>query len=154
MSYPICEQRQRYLQDSAHISNLRLCFPPMPGNVNCMHSKLQLLFHPSHLRVVVPSANLTPYDWGEDGKMENVGSLTLPDPLSLNSKHVLILQMVFMVDLPRLPHGRVADVEDLTFFGKELVYFLRAMVIDEAAIEGVLKFDFTGTSELAFVHTM
>jgi Tyrosyl-DNA phosphodiesterase len=126
----------------------------MPGNVNCMHSKLQLLFHPSHLRVVVPSANLTPYDWGEDGKMENVGSLILLNPLGLHFKHVLILQMVFMVDLPRLPCGRVVDVENLTFFGKELVYFLQAMVIDEAVVKGVLKFDFTGTSELAFVHTM
>ncbi|KAI9772892.1 MAG: hypothetical protein M1840_008774 [Geoglossum simile] len=127
------ETKERYLQDSAHISSLRLCFPPMPGNVNCMHSKLQLLFHPSHLRVAVPSANLTPYDWGEDGRMEN---------------------MVFMVDLPRLPRGRVADVEDLTFFGKELVYFLKAMVMDDAVIKGLLNFDFTGTSELAFVHTI
>ena len=56
----------------------------MPGNVNCMHSKLQLLFHPSHLRIVVPSANLTPYDWGEDGRMENVGFLISFDPLSLS----------------------------------------------------------------------
>jgi hypothetical protein len=40
--------------------------------VNCMHSKLQLLAHPTHLRVVVPSANLTPYDWGETGVIENV----------------------------------------------------------------------------------
>jgi hypothetical protein len=38
-----------------------------------MHSKLQLLSHPTHLRVVVPSANLMPYDWGETGIMENVG---------------------------------------------------------------------------------
>jgi Tyrosyl-DNA phosphodiesterase len=44
----------------------------MESNVNCMHSKLQLLAHPTHLRVVVPSANLTPYDWGETGVMENV----------------------------------------------------------------------------------
>jgi hypothetical protein len=40
--------------------------------VNCMHSKLQLLAHPTHLLVVVPSANLTPYDWGETGVIENV----------------------------------------------------------------------------------
>ena len=42
-----------------------------------MHSKLQLLAHPTHLRVVVPSANLVPYDWGESGIMENVCSLVL-----------------------------------------------------------------------------
>lgn len=37
-----------------------------------MHSKLMLLSHPTHLRIVVPSANLVPYDWGETGIMENV----------------------------------------------------------------------------------
>jgi len=31
-----------------------------------------LLAYPTHLRVVVPSANLTKYDWGETGVMENV----------------------------------------------------------------------------------
>lgn len=50
--------------------NVRFCFPPMGGGA--MHSKLQLLSHPSHLRVVIPSANLVPYDWGETGVMENV----------------------------------------------------------------------------------
>lgn len=44
----------------------------MDGPVNCMHSKLMLLFHPDYLRIVVPSANLVPYDWGEVGVMENV----------------------------------------------------------------------------------
>ena len=37
-----------------------------------MHSKLQLLAHPSYLRICVPTANLVPYDWGETGVMENV----------------------------------------------------------------------------------
>jgi hypothetical protein len=47
----------------------------MEGQVNCMHSKLMLLFHPEHLRIVVPSANLVPYDWGEqNGVMENVSA--------------------------------------------------------------------------------
>jgi hypothetical protein len=32
-----------------------------------------LLFHSGYLRIVVPTANLTPYDWGElGGLMENV----------------------------------------------------------------------------------
>jgi hypothetical protein len=39
-----------------------------------MHSKLQLLKYPGYLRVVVPTANLVPYDWGETGVMENVCS--------------------------------------------------------------------------------
>lgn len=38
-----------------------------------MHSKLMLLFHPDYVRVVVPTANLLPFDWGEQGGiMENV----------------------------------------------------------------------------------
>jgi len=40
-----------------------------PGS---MHSKLQLLKYANYLRIVVPSANLVPYDWGESGHMENV----------------------------------------------------------------------------------
>lgn len=45
----------------------------MEGQINCMHSKLMLLCHPTYLRIVVPSANLVPYDWGEQGGiMENV----------------------------------------------------------------------------------
>ena len=56
----------------------------MEGQINCMHSKLMLLSHPGYLRVAVPTANLVTYDWGESGDMEN---------------------MVFLIDLPRLPDG-------------------------------------------------
>lgn len=38
----------------------------------CMHSKLMLLKYPKYLRIVVPTGNLVPYDWGETGVMENV----------------------------------------------------------------------------------
>jgi hypothetical protein len=37
-----------------------------------MHSKLQLLKFATHLRIVVPTGNLVPYDWGESGVIENV----------------------------------------------------------------------------------
>lgn len=59
--------QQQYLRETAAISNLRLCFPSMEGQINCMHSKLMLLSHPGHLRVAVPTANLVSYDWGETG---------------------------------------------------------------------------------------
>lgn len=42
-----------------------------------MHSKLQLLKFPGHLRIVVPTGNLVPYDWGEAGTLENVSVLFL-----------------------------------------------------------------------------
>ena len=59
--------QQQYLRETAAMPNLRLCFPSMEGQINCMHSKLMLLSHPTHLRVVVPTANLMSYDWGETG---------------------------------------------------------------------------------------
>jgi hypothetical protein len=59
--------------------NTSICFPSMAGQINCMHSKLQLLSHPTHLRIVVPTANLVPYDWGESGGvMENVSLRSMP----------------------------------------------------------------------------
>jgi hypothetical protein len=46
-----------------------------------MHAKIQLLKFPGYLRVVVPSGNLTSYDWGETGVLENVSD---PCVLSLS----------------------------------------------------------------------
>ncbi|KAK5137285.1 hypothetical protein LTR08_000255 [Meristemomyces frigidus] len=112
---------------------LRLCFPPMDGQIFCMHSKLMLLFHAHKLRVAVPSANLLNFDWGETGAMEN---------------------SVFLIDLPRLPDGRETSIENLTFFAKELIYFLEKSGIDQDVREGVLKFDFSATKGMAFVHTV
>lgn len=59
--------QQQYRRETADMSNLRLCFPSMEGQISCMHSKLMLLSHPNHLRVAVPTANLVSYDWGETG---------------------------------------------------------------------------------------
>lgn len=59
--------QQQYRRETAEMSNLRLCFPSMEGQISCMHSKLMLLSHPNHLRVAVPTANLVSYDWGETG---------------------------------------------------------------------------------------
>ncbi len=59
--------QQQYRRETSAMSNLRLCFPSMEGQISCMHSKLMLLSHPHHLRVAVPTANLVSYDWGETG---------------------------------------------------------------------------------------
>ena len=125
--------KQQYRRETASMSNLRLCFPSMDGQVNCMHSKLMLLSHPGYLRVAVPTANLVTYDWGESGEMEN---------------------MVFLIDLPRLPGSRRTTKDPLTFFGRELIYFLEAMGLERSIIESVYNFDFTATKDIAFVHTI
>lgn len=54
-------------------SHVRFCFPPM-GVHGAMHAKIQLLKFTDYLRIVVPSGNLTRYDWGETGVLENVRS--------------------------------------------------------------------------------
>lgn len=125
--------KRQYERETATMANLRLCFPPMEGQANCMHSKLMLLSHSSYLRIVVPTANLVPYDWGETGVMEN---------------------MVFLIDLPRLSGDQESARENMTFFGRDLIYFLEAMGLDQTVIESIYKFDFSRTQNLAFVHTI
>lgn len=127
------EVKAHYRGETSAMKNLRLCFPSMEGQVNCMHSKLMLLSYPTHLRVVVPTANLVPYDWGETGIMENT---------------------TFLIDLPRLPADQVVHEHKMTRFGKDLIYFLEAMGLDKTIISSIQYFDFSATRELAFVHTI
>jgi hypothetical protein len=133
--------QQRWVREmeEAGVPNLKMHFPPMDGLIHSMHSKLMLLFGKDKLRVVVPSANMIPYDWGEvpndwqPGVMEN---------------------SVFLVDLPRRKDGAIGDENDLTIFGKDLVRFLERQEIGTNVIDGVRKFDFAQTGHLAFVHAM
>lgn len=64
-----------YEAEAASIPNLRFCFPSLDGQINIMHSKLMLLFHPGYLRIVVPTANLIQVDWGDHNLMENVSHI-------------------------------------------------------------------------------
>ncbi|KAI4124280.1 MAG: hypothetical protein LQ338_004900 [Usnochroma carphineum] len=127
------ETKAQYRRETAAMPNLRLCFPSMEGQVNCMHSKLMLLSYPAFLRVVVPTANLVPYDWGETGVMENT---------------------VFLIDLPRLHCGQMAEEDQMTDFAKNLIYFLQAMGLDRSIIDSIRQFEFSATEGLAFVHTI
>ncbi|CAO2651771.1 Nn.00g000540.m01.CDS01 [Neocucurbitaria sp. VM-36] len=121
------------------VPNLKVHFPPMDGMTNSMHSKFMLLFAKDKLRFVVPTANMTQIDWGEvandwqPGVMEN---------------------SLFLIDLPRRADGRAGSRSELTNFGRGLVHFLEQQKVDEKVIEGVLKFDFSHTEHLAFVHSI
>lgn len=42
----------------------------------------------------------------------------------------------------------------LTAFGQNLVYFLEKQQLDQKVLDGVMKFDFSATAHLAFVHAM
>ncbi|RMD44497.1 hypothetical protein DV735_g671, partial [Chaetothyriales sp. CBS 134920] len=72
------QEREKIEEDFDEIANIRVCFPPMDGQVNCMHSKLMLLFWDDRCRIVVPTANLTAIDWGVHSVMEN---MTVPDEI-------------------------------------------------------------------------
>ncbi|KAL8645188.1 MAG: hypothetical protein Q9210_006849, partial [Variospora velana] len=133
MQADTAEIKAQYRQETASMPNLRLCFPSMEGQINCMHSKLMLLSYPSHLRIVVPTANLVPYDWGETGVMEN---------------------MVYLIDLARLPTPQPTSQQKMTDFSDDLIYFLQAMGLDQSIIDSLYHFDFSATRDLAFVHTI
>ncbi|UNI16262.1 hypothetical protein JDV02_002714 [Purpureocillium takamizusanense] len=107
---------------------VRFCFPPMNGP-GSMHSKLQLLKYKDYLRLVVPTGNLVPYDWGESGVMEN---------------------MVFIIDLPRLDKAANHSPTD---FSLQLKHFLQAMEVDNKMIDSLSNFDFSRTARLGFVNS-
>ncbi|PWY80966.1 phospholipase D/nuclease [Aspergillus sclerotioniger CBS 115572] len=126
-------KKRQYESETAYMPNLRLCFPPMDGQVNCMHSKLMLLFHPGYLRIVIPTANLVPFDWGEEkGVMENT---------------------VFLIDLPE-KRNTLFDGQPKTSFYEELVYFLEASTLHDNIVAKLDGFDFSKTSKFAFVHSI
>lgn len=67
--------------------------------------------------------------------------------------------MVFLIDLPRLenlasPHASAARNHAPTRFYTELVYFLQATGVGEKMITSLTNYDFSRTSDIAFVHTM
>ncbi|KAI1102584.1 phospholipase D/nuclease [Jackrogersella minutella] len=111
---------------------VKFCFPPMLPTGN-MHSKLQLLKYPRYLRIVVPSGNFVPYDWGETGVIEN---------------------MVFLIDLPRIDDVNLQSSSELGPFGDELCYFLKAQGLQESLISSLSNYDFSEANRYRFVHTI
>ena len=62
--------------------------------------------------------------------------------------------MVFLIDLPRLPKDHRTTAEDMTLFGTELIYFLEATGLEHSIVDSIYHFDFTETKNLAFIHTI
>ncbi|KAJ4542180.1 hypothetical protein HRR83_004189 [Exophiala dermatitidis] len=168
-------RREELKADFAGIPNARLCFPPMDGIVNCMHSKLMLLFYndennsnsqighrlghghrngsnaSTRCRIVVPTANLVDFDWGVGGIMENTVWLIDLPPATASATAVKT-QAQAQAELT----GRRAtdDSSVTTAFQKSLTAFLRAQTVPEDVIRKLERFDFTETAHLGFVHTI
>ena len=62
--------------------------------------------------------------------------------------------MVFLIDLPRLPQGQRTKVNDMTLFGSELIHFLEAQGLEHSIINSLYNFNFSATEDLAFIHTI
>lgn len=62
--------------------------------------------------------------------------------------------MVFVIDLPRLSDSHRTTAENMTFFGRELIHFLKALGLEQSIIDSIYNFDFTATKDLAFIHTI
>ncbi|KAL2418151.1 hypothetical protein ABEF95_011367 [Exophiala dermatitidis] len=166
-------RREELKADFGGIPNVRLCFPPMDGIVNCMHSKLMLLFYndennsnsqighrlghghgngsnaATRCRIVVPTANLVDFDWGVGGVMENtVWMIDLP-PATASAAAVKTQAQAELT-------GRAAagGSSTPTAFQKSLTAFLRAQTVPEDVIRKLERFDFTETAHLGFVHTI
>ncbi|KAK6541701.1 hypothetical protein TWF694_007494 [Orbilia ellipsospora] len=137
------EMVDHYRRNLCNIPRTRLCFPDMSGNINCMHSKLQLLFHLTYLRVVVPTANLTPYDWGE--------------AIGRGNREGVMENMVFIIDFPELPKTSTTGPSNPshTPFSRELLHFCKAKGLPADIIEKVDKvYDFTRSQNLGFVYSI
>ena len=130
VAFASSEAHKNEMRANVPRDRIRFCFPPMMP-AGSMHSKLQLLKFPKYLRVVIPTGNLVPYDWGETGVMEN---------------------MVFLIDLPLMETG--ANNTKMSLFGQELCYFLKASGLDESLINSLSKYDFSETDRYRFIHTI
>ncbi|KAF2014882.1 tyrosyl-DNA phosphodiesterase domain-containing protein [Aaosphaeria arxii CBS 175.79] len=133
--------RQKLLAevDDAKIPNFKLSFPSLEGQAQNMHSKLMLLFHDTHLRIVLSTANMMKVDWGETG----------------NSWQPAVLEnSVFLIDLPRRADGGVCSRDELTPFGADLMEFASAQELGRVATEGLRKFDYDGAKDIAMVHSI
>ena len=137
----------RYHQKYKYIS---ICGPKDIRGI--MHSKLMLLFYKQYARIVIPTANLVPLDWGEAGHMEN---------------------MVFLIDLPYHSDtvggkalGRLTSLENLqstvldsiataqgphSDFYQGLHTFCACMNLKQTVLDKLSCCDFTATRGLAFV---
>ncbi|KAF7513256.1 hypothetical protein GJ744_009677 [Endocarpon pusillum] len=133
------EAKKGYISTFSRMWNVRLCFPSMEGQINCMHSKLMLLFYPTHLRIAVPTANLTPYDWGEPFR-------DLPGGIMENT--------VFLIDLPKSDSesGERQDAE--VPFLKSMVLFLKAMKLQEDIVNRLKMYDFSKLGNHGFIHSI
>lgn len=145
------------------LPNVRRCYPPRRDR-EIMHSKLMLLFHDTHVRIVIPTANPISTDWGEKAQGENGAGNYVIDT---HGQGGTMENTIFLIDLPRLSEAsndeeqwRSEDAEQRldkqqvkTRFGTDMLRFLRAQNIPNDIIKTLRKHDWSLTNDIQFVHT-
>ncbi|KIY01468.1 uncharacterized protein Z520_03020 [Fonsecaea multimorphosa CBS 102226] len=169
-------ERQAVERDFQGVPNVRLTFPPMGGNVSCMHSKLMLLFYKheesgrtvaasamgkrgslgslqkgsQRCRIVIPTANLVDFDWGVGGFMEN--TVWLIDLPSKSASDAANSSSLHGATTPAAPPAAGAGCQ--TLFEKSLKEFLRAQTVPDDVLRKLDLFDFRKTERYGFVHSI
>ena len=103
-----------------------------PENTKILHSKFMFLFfdEAEELRIVITTANMVAFDWGEmGGFMEN---------------------MVFMIDLPKMS---TKEDQDLTQFGIDFSEYCTSLGLSANIVNQFKNYDWEGTRDLIFIGT-
>jgi hypothetical protein len=111
-------------------SGLNEIVSPSKTNNN-MHSKFMVLFYKSSLRLAITSANMVPYDWGEQGGvMENV---------------------VFLIDLPMISNEMRTNQECWTNFAEDFYKYCKLLNVTPSFLQKLKGYDWTATKDKIFI---
>ncbi|EXJ70242.1 uncharacterized protein A1O5_06310 [Cladophialophora psammophila CBS 110553] len=170
-------QREALVRDFQGVPNVRLTFPPMGGNVNCMHSKLMLLFykdegeekgdgHGGAATATVGKSALG--GWKKGGGGGQRCRIVVPTANLVDFDWGVgdfMENTVWLIDLPAKPlppsstnsaslDGATAGGFPETSFEKSLKTFLTAQTVPDDVIRQLDLFDFRRTERYGFVHTI
>ncbi|ORY85104.1 tyrosyl-DNA phosphodiesterase-domain-containing protein [Protomyces lactucae-debilis] len=154
------QEHDRHLMDCRRLPKFSLVFPSLKGGISCMHSKLQLLFYDTYLRIAVPTANLVSFDWGEElseygpGYLDNnVFVLDLPFRQVHHSGELLKTFEKRGHVTSKSLHHTVKVHHDIPFLLNLILYVLRAGYPDRILTQ-LLSHDFSGARGFDFVATI
>ncbi|KIW88668.1 uncharacterized protein Z519_10714 [Cladophialophora bantiana CBS 173.52] len=171
-------QREALVRDFQGVPNVRLTFPPMGTNVNCMHSKLMLLFYKDEGEEKGNgnggAATATVGNNALGGRKKGGGGggqrcrIVVPTANLVDFDWGVgdfMENTVWLIDLPAKPlpastansaslDGATAGRSPETSFEKSLKAFLTAQTVPDDVVRKLDLFDFRRTERYGFVHTI
>ena len=125
------------MQERPRVKEPHMIFTGPKDVAKIMHAKFMLLFFPGWVRLVIMTANLNDFDWGEQGGvMENI---------------------VFLIDLPlRIATSESQENDPVrvpTSFQKDFEHFAALMNVPVEILDNLGSYDWSATKSLVFVHS-